>query len=482
MQLKRAGFLAIALGLILSTQAPALALASPTGSQPAVTASAPAYTRVLKRGCKGSDVKTLQTRLKELNFYSGAADGIFGGGTENAVKAFQKANSLSVDGVAGRNTHTALYRDASGGTGGTGGSGTGGGSQPSSSAPAYTRVLKRGCKGSDVKTLQTRLKGLSFYSGVADGIFGGGTENAVKAFQKANSLSVDGVVGRNTHTALYRDGAPGGGTGGTGGSGGTGGDTGGGTPTYTLGKLNNQITLKKGSTGANVKDLQTALTIKGFFSGKIDGVFGNSTVTAVKSFQRSVKLDVDGLAGNYTLSALYTMLNPPDLSSVTPWPRTIDASLALPVEKLTWDAVSGSVFARNLSAVIVDVRTGYTFNIKRTGGTKHADVETITPTDTATLFKACGNFSWDRRPVWVFVNGRRLAASMNCMPHGYDTLANNDMKGQFCIHFIGSRTHGSNKVDPDHQACIEEAYEAGLTITANPDATPAPDPSASPVG
>ncbi len=381
MQLKRAGFLALALGLILSMQAPAMALASPTGGQPSVTASAPAYTRVLKRGCKGSDVKTLQGRLQELGYYNSALDGLFGAGTQNAVKAFQKVNSLKVDGVVGRVTHNALY---SAGTSGGGTGGDGGTSTPS--------------------------------------------------------------------------------------------------PTYNLGKLDNQVTLKKGSKGANVKDLQTVLTMKGFYSSKIDGSFGSGTLTAVKNFQRSVKLEADGVAGNYTLSALYTMLNPPDLNTITPWPNTIDTSLSFPVEKLTWDTVCSSVFARNLTAVVIDVRSGYSFNIKRTGGTKHADVETITPTDTATFYKAVGNFSWARHPVWVIVNGRRLAASMNCMPHGYDSLPGNDFKGQFCIHFVGSRTHGSNKVDPDHQACIEEAYEAGLTITSNPNATPAPtaEPTATP--
>ena len=78
------------------------------------------------------------------------------------------------------------------------------------------------------------------------------------------------------------------------------------------------------------------------------------------------------------------------------------------------------------------------------------------------------------------MNGRRLAASMNCMPHGYDTIAGNDFKGQFCIHFIGSRTHSSSKVDPDHQKCIEEAYQTGLKVTAVPTPKPTPTPMPTP--
>ena len=40
-------------------------------------------------------------------------------------------------------------------------------------------------------------------------------------------------------------------------------------------------------------------------------------------------------------------------------------------------------------------------------------------------------------------------------------VGGNDMTGQFCIHFVDSKTHGSNKVDADHQSCIDEAYRAG---------------------
>lgn len=55
-----------------------------------------------------------------------------------------------------------------------------------------TRLLKKGCKGSDVKELQKRVWTK------ADGIFGNNTKNAVKKFQKANKLTADGIVGKNT--------------------------------------------------------------------------------------------------------------------------------------------------------------------------------------------------------------------------------------------------------------------------------------------
>lgn len=337
------------------------------------------------------------------------------------------------------------------------------------SIPAYTRALKYGCRGADVKALQEQLTALGYYKSKADSVFGNITRNSVKSFQRAKGLSADGIVGRKTFEALW--GAAPSADASTGSSGGA-------TPTtatYALGKLNNRVTLRYGSSGSNVKDLQAVLKMKGFFTGEIDGRFKASTRTAVKNFQRSVGLETDGLAGNYTLSALYTMLNPPDLSAIAPWPANLDLGLSLAVEKPAWSAASSQLFKTGSTAVVVDVRTGYAFTVKRTGGHYHADVETVTPLDTATFCKSAGCFSWARRPVWVVVNGHRLAASMNCMPHGYDSIAGNDMKGQFCIHFVGSRTHGSGKVDPDHRKCIEEAFAAPVPTPAP---SPSPDPTA----
>ena len=65
-------------------------------------------TAVLKQGSNGGEVKELQRRLKEWGYYNGAVDGIYGKGTVEAVKAFQKKNGLKADGVAGIETYRAL--------------------------------------------------------------------------------------------------------------------------------------------------------------------------------------------------------------------------------------------------------------------------------------------------------------------------------------------------------------------------------------
>lgn len=77
----------------------------------------------------------------------------------------------------------------------------------STSAPAPAPALptlSNGAEGATVKALQILLTGYGYSCGAAgvDGDFGGGTEAAVKQFQKAKKLDVDGVVGKNTWTAL----------------------------------------------------------------------------------------------------------------------------------------------------------------------------------------------------------------------------------------------------------------------------------------
>ena len=120
---------------------------------------------ILKRGMKGVPVKRLQEKLGIT------ADGDFGPGTEKAVKDYQSANGLAVDGIAGPDTftHMGLYELV---------------------------LLRRGSRGAAVKKLQEGL-GIG-----ADGIFGPGTEKAVKAFQEKNGLVVDGLAGPATLAAL----------------------------------------------------------------------------------------------------------------------------------------------------------------------------------------------------------------------------------------------------------------------------------------
>jgi hypothetical protein len=63
-------------------------------------------------GYRGPEVLQIQRRLTELRFYSGPADGVFGGGTDAAVRAFQQSEQLTVDGDVGPDTWSALFKGA----------------------------------------------------------------------------------------------------------------------------------------------------------------------------------------------------------------------------------------------------------------------------------------------------------------------------------------------------------------------------------
>lgn len=63
--------------------------------------------------------------------------------------------------------------------------------------------FRLGSKGDEVRTIQERLRSLGLYSGRVDGVYGGGTESAVVAFQRAQGATRDGVVGPTTWTLLF---------------------------------------------------------------------------------------------------------------------------------------------------------------------------------------------------------------------------------------------------------------------------------------
>ena len=61
-----------------------------------------------KYGSRGEEVRKIQTKLKRWGYYKGNVDGIYGSGTLEAVKYFQRKNGLKVDGIAGKETLKAM--------------------------------------------------------------------------------------------------------------------------------------------------------------------------------------------------------------------------------------------------------------------------------------------------------------------------------------------------------------------------------------
>lgn len=199
--------------------------------------------------------------------------------------------------------------------------------------------------------------------------------------------------------------------------------------------------------GSDVRKVQQALTLTGFYSGKIDGIYGKGTVQAVKDFQKKSRLKADGIAGRETIKALFEAK------------AADDASSKLKTESLQWFGNEG-VIPKGATFTIKDCLTGRTFKAVRWSGSNHIDAEPASKDDTATMKAVYGGaWSWRRRPILVKYNGHVYAASMNGMPHGTQTIKDNGFGGHFCIHFTGSKTHGTKKVDKDHQNAVQTALK-----------------------
>lgn len=139
---------------------------------------------IIRLGSTGDTVLYLQQSLTKLGYNSGSIDGIFGSKTQTAVKAFQKDKGLVVDGIVGNSTWTAIDN-----------------ALQNPQTPIHP-MLSIGSIGDSVRYLQVCLDKLGYKPAQIDGIFGSKTETAVKAFQKAKGLVVDGIVGEKTWLAI----------------------------------------------------------------------------------------------------------------------------------------------------------------------------------------------------------------------------------------------------------------------------------------
>lgn len=254
----------------------------------------------LQRGDRGTRVQELQTMLSWLG-YSVTVDGKYGPATEQAVRAFQKNQGLQQDGVAGNQTLGRLYALTGSTATAPAVTATPGGTTVPGGQYQWSGKLKRGDSGTGVTQLQAALARLG-YTVVADGKFGWATETALRSFQRAQGLSVDGVAGANTFAKINQL------------LGGTGTVTATPAPTASFptatpsGGTAVYVKLQRGDVGQEVSRLQAALRSLGY-DITVDGKYGYATQQAVKAFQRTQKLSVDGVAGAQTQGRLYQMTN-----------------------------------------------------------------------------------------------------------------------------------------------------------------------------
>lgn len=275
-----------------------------------------------------------------------------------------------------------------------------------------------------VYALQSALKSLGYYTGTVDGNYGSATYTAVRNFQRAASLEVDGACGKDTWSALNA-------------------------------KVN-------GSSGGTVTPPTTPTT-----PGSSVTVADFGTVTSVQK----MSWDYGDNGGNIFPKGTYATV--------------MDVQTGKVFQVYRW---SGGSHADCVPASSNDTRTmceivGFPYNtnhptssqlnqIKKDG---NSGTVTYTWPDFKNAFGGAKNIgsAWDRRPALLNVNGKVYCVSIYGFPHGFtgtDSFAKskfpngqyfyaaNNYYGMMCVHFVGSTTHTSTTPDSKHQAAIDQAY------------------------
>ncbi|MGM0415125.1 MAG: peptidoglycan-binding protein [Bacillota bacterium] len=457
--------------------------------------------KVFSPGQEDESVEELQNKLEELGFFSVSQTGLYGEETRRAVERFQAAANLKPDGIAGPSTLNAINKSLN------------------SIDLNQRKRLKIYTHNVDVIYLQFKLSQLGYLSSEPTGLFRSLTQKAVKEFQKEHDIDSDGVVGQKTWQALEKEFDKLEQT--TYDSNDNNEDIENDTEETVAEaeeeqksdsqKTDNNVRemdiVRPGDRGDTVVELQKNLKNLGIYPSSPDGSFGHQTELAVRQFQKMSGLKADGVVGpstweellaedsednqstsSYKVKAgdsLWTIANRFETSvndiravnNISGDSIRAGQNLKIPgngginisqqsVEAISWSQVS-RLFPRNSQATLTDVETGLSFRVKRLYGTNHADVEPLTAQDTNVLRRIYGgSWSWDRRAVIVNINGRLIAGSINGVPHGGQSISNN-FNGHICLHFQGSRTHGGNRLDPDHQNMIKRASSQSWPLYRN---------------
>ena len=372
----------------------------------------------LKYGSRGEAVRKLQQALIDQGYLKGSADGVFGNKTENAVRAFQKAKKLKVDGLAGKKTQELLY--GSSGSKTTSSSSSASSSSTTSSSGDgslfggnYTTIRLKN-EGARVKTLQSALIRLNYLSGKADGKFGSKTLDAVALFQKENGLSVDGLAGKKTLKAI---------------------------------ETADKNGTKRGSTNSSSTTSS---------SSSSSGTSSSSSGTAV-AIQEESKAAVFSTAGDANSVSSSKTATAPDGTALRllHWFNDIKPTLKGGNQLLVYDP---------------ETRIFWTLRVHSCG--RHCDAEPLTAQDTANMLKAFGGVNtWDQKAVYVKLpSGIWTLGSTHDMPHQSGSIKDNGFDGHLCVHFLRDMAEAEQN-DPNYgvanQKTIRELWKSltGQDIT-----------------
>ncbi|MBO4878872.1 MAG: peptidoglycan-binding protein [Clostridia bacterium] len=220
----------------------------------------------------------------------------------------------------------------------------------------------------------------------------------------------------------------------------------------------------EGDSGEMIVRIQLRLRELGYLCYRPTGVYRSMTVDAVRAFQARCgsygnNLAVDGKLGPQTMKYLFEIGAPrvaiPDSVHMPRGP--IAERLAVTGQLVEWSQVK-PMLVNGVMYSVTDCNTGESFTLVFTGGDNHAEMELSDESQLEVFDRICGGeYNFLKRPVIVEVNGTKIAASMQCWPHGSDTLRDNGMSGHVCVFFEGSLSHVGSLPDVEHNANINQA-------------------------
>lgn len=319
-------------------------------------------------------------------------------------------------------------------------------------ASADSEILRVGDRGEKVEELQRTLRVLEFYDyPELEGYFGTDTRSALMNFQKEHGLDVNGVADAETFKALDE------------------------ALDECYPEIHYKGNMRLHSVGEDVMALQQVLKTLGYYGMRPNGVFDANTASAVRTFQFDYGMQVDGVVNERLIKKINTVsasLRPfkgsdveldSELSeSIVTEQTEQDGSSIYHTDavKMQWRAVK-TAWKLGKVLKVTDVETGVSVNLKRTGGTNHADAEPCTKEDTDNLKSMFGGaWSWTRRPIVAQISYITAAASICGMPHGENAVADNGVYGHFCVYFYES-------TDDDGFNTMNEAHKKAIDIAAD---------------
>ena len=334
--------------------------------------------------------------------------------------------------------------------------------QPAVSGAAYdtailNRVLRSGYTGQDVNLVQQRLVALKYLTGIS-GVYDSATIEAVRSFQKLNSLTADGLAGPGTFSALFSEGAlP------------AGSAMAGSYSTYEIDYNGNTSAAKT----AAVRRAQTALR-ELRYNVPLTGAFEARTHDAIVAFQLRNGLTASGVLDAATQKALYSG-SAKDAASPSRYylPAGAGTGVAAPtnIQLLHWSNEVSGALSGYKSVTVYDPGSGLSWKLSILSRGRHLDTEPATLEDTLIQKKAFGTTSWDVHPVYVQLpDGRWSLATMHDYPHGVNTIRDNGFGGQNCVHFLRDMSEARQN-DPNYgvqnQEALRSAWYAMTGMTVN---------------